>query len=144
MNLTPVFYTMKAYYIRVYCREYKTWDLGVDSLIFEQLCYTLMYIAYVLMKGFSLYELAIGQVVSILFLIGKQSITIAYGEGPGGPVNAILLTQSIYQVLLDYFVDHQEIGMYGLLGFLLALVGTLVIALGNMIVKKCIKREKYD
>ena len=38
----PAFFTIKAYSIRKY-PNYKAWDLGIDSLIFEYLCYCIMY-----------------------------------------------------------------------------------------------------
>jgi hypothetical protein len=90
----------------MYCADYKAWDLGIDGLIFESLCYTIMYLVYIYYEGFVLSEFVYGQIISILFFVGKQSLTIAYAEGPGGPVNTIVITQSLYQVILDYFVDH--------------------------------------
>ena len=45
--LTPLFFTFKAYIIRTSVSTYKSWDLGIDSLIFEQLAYCLMYGVYV-------------------------------------------------------------------------------------------------
>ena len=29
--ITPIFFTIKAYVIRVYCANYKPWDLGIDG-----------------------------------------------------------------------------------------------------------------
>lgn len=45
--------------------------------------------------------------------------------------------------MLDYFIDHQSIGTYGLVGFFMGIVGTIIIALGNMFIKKFIKKEDY-
>lgn len=95
------------------------------------------------MHGFSSEDLGWGCVVSILFLVGKQTLTMAYAEGPGGPVNTIAVTQSLYQVLLDVFVDGQIVGAYGWSGFGVGILGTIVIALGNMIVKKAMGKS-YD
>ena len=93
---TPVFYTAKAWIIRKYCKDYKSWDLGVDALIFEYTCYTIMYGFYLSYTPFSEVEWWYGCLISILFLIGKQTLCIAYAEGPGGPVNTIVITQSFY------------------------------------------------
>lgn len=68
---------------------------------------------------------------------------MAYAEGPGGPVNTMTVTQSLYQVLLDVFIDGQVVGMYGWIGFAVGIFGTIVIALGNMIVKKAMG-ENYE
>ena len=68
-------------------------------------------------------------------------MTIAYAEGPGGPVNTIVITQSFYQVILDVFVAKQPLGLFGLIGFFVGIFGTISIALGNMIIKKVITKE---
>ena len=41
--MAPAFFTVKAYSIRKY-PDYKAWDLGIDALIFEYLCYCMMYL----------------------------------------------------------------------------------------------------
>ena len=66
-------YTVKAYAIRMFAMDYAAWDLGLDSLILEQLCYVFMYLYYIfgVPTPFSLDEFLWGCVVSILFLIGK-------------------------------------------------------------------------
>ena len=47
-GLIPAFcFTIKAYAIRVFANDYKPWDLGIDSLILEQLGYVFMYIYYI-------------------------------------------------------------------------------------------------
>jgi hypothetical protein len=38
-------------------------------------------------------------------MFGKQLGCMAYGEGPGGPINTILMTQALYQVILDILID---------------------------------------
>jgi len=85
-----------------------------------------------------------GCLVSLLFLVGKQSLCVAFAEGPGGPVNAIVITQSLYQVILDIAIEHQVLGKWGIMGFCLGIVGTLIIAVGNMVIRKCIKKETYE
>ena len=82
--------------------------------------------------------------VGFLMLIGKQSICIAYDEGPGGPVNTMLSTQSIYQVLLCLFIDGQLLGTYGISGVVVGIVGTFVTAVGTRIMKKLMTKENYD
>lgn len=54
--ISPTFYTLKAYIIRKYCDGYKPWDLGIDAIYLE---------------GFNFEEFLYGQIVSILYLIGK-------------------------------------------------------------------------
>ena len=75
--------------------------------------------------------------------MGKQTLTVAYATGPGGPVNSLVITNSLYQMLLDVFVDDQIVGKYGIIGFVIGILGTIIISLGNMVLKKFIKKEVY-
>ena len=58
--ICPIFYTIKAYAIRVYCDNYEAWDLGIDGQIFENLCYCLMYLVYIYYEGFVFSEFIYG------------------------------------------------------------------------------------
>lgn len=75
--------------------------------------------------------------------MGKQTLTVAYATGPGGPVNSLVITNSLYQMLLDVFVDDQIVGKYGIIGFVIGILGTIIISIGNMVLKKFIKKEEY-
>jgi len=87
-----VFITLKSYTIRVYASDYKSFDMGVDGLILEYLCYSLIYGAYLQLNGFNFDQLLYGTIVGVLNMFGKQMTCIAYSEGPGGPINTILMT----------------------------------------------------
>lgn len=138
-------YTIKAFMIRVYANDYRPYDLGIDGLILEQVCYVIMYFYYIfgMQNPFDASDFLWGCLLSLMLLVAKQTLCIAYAIGPGGPVNAISTTQSLVQVILDVFVEHQNIGPWGLSGFAIGIIATLVIALGNMCVKKFIKKEHY-
>ena len=45
-------YTGKALVVRKFASTYKSWDLGIDALILEKLCYTVMYSVEINRKGF--------------------------------------------------------------------------------------------
>ena len=94
--LTPFCYTFKAFAIRKFCANYKAWDVGIDALIFEHLAYCIMYIGYLTYAPWRWEEFIYGQIVGLFYLVGKQTPTMAYSEGPGGPVNTIVITQSFY------------------------------------------------
>jgi hypothetical protein len=142
--LVPVFITIKCYFIRKYAEGYKSVDMGIDALIFEKLCYCLLYVGYVRDHGFDVKQFVYGTIVGVLYLLGKLFACIAYDEGPGGPVNTIMMTQSLYQFVLTLTIDHQTVGRNGVIGFVLGLVATVIVSLGNMFIKKCIKKERYD
>ena len=52
-----------------------------------------MYIYYIfgMHNPFNTMDFVWGCVLSFLYLIAKQSLCIAYAEGPGGPVNALVI-----------------------------------------------------
>lgn len=142
--VSPLFYTFKSYVIRAYCEQYVPWDLGIDALVCEHGCYCIMYGFYLSYTPFLWREWWYGCLISILFLVGKQALTLAYAEGPGGPVNTITITQSFYQTILDVYVAHQPLGPWGIAGFMVGILGTIAIALGNAMVRKCMKQDQID
>ena len=103
-----------------------------------------MYVAAVINYGFSSADLLWGSVVGVLLMTGKQSITLAYDEGPGGVVNTMLCTMSIYQILLAYFIDHQSIYWYGLWGVIVGILGTILIAVGNVLLRAAMGQDRID
>ena len=137
-------FTTKAYFIRVYASEYRPFDLGVDALILEKLCYVIMYLVYIYGLGnqFVLSEFLWGCFISIMYMITKQNQVIAYSEGPGGPVNAMIVTQSLYQLILDVTIEHQSIGPWGLSGVIVGFLAALIIAVGNFVINKCSERTR--
>lgn len=90
--ICPIGYTFSAFSIRKFCKNYTTWDLGIDALICEHSCYCCMYVAYLTYSPWRWEEFIYGQLVGILFLVGKQTLIMAYAEGPGGPVNTIIIS----------------------------------------------------
>ena len=63
-----------------------------------------MYIVWLQIDGFNLQDLIYGQIVGILFLLGKLWITISYSDGLAGPVNTLMSCQSPVAVVLDRLV----------------------------------------
>ena len=57
--IAPGFFTVKAYSIRKY-PDYKAWDLGIDSILFEYTCYLGMYLAYLAKAEFVLMDFVYG------------------------------------------------------------------------------------
>jgi drug/metabolite transporter (DMT)-like permease len=74
-----------------------------------------------------------GQLIGVLYLIGKLTLTLAYAFGPGGPVNTLSTSQSIVQTLMDSLIMGQSLGAWGISGLCLGVFGTFVISMGNSI-----------
>ena len=47
-----------------------------------------------------------GSLVGLIQILAQLSLTLAYAHGPGGPVNALASTQSLFQLALDIMVNH--------------------------------------
>lgn len=90
--LCPLLYTFKAFAIRKWCNNYKAWDVGVDALICQHVVFCFMFIAYLTYTPWRWEEFIYGQIVGVMYLIGMQSLTLAYAEGPGGPVSTIIVS----------------------------------------------------
>lgn len=70
-----------------------------------------------------------------------MTMTLAFATGPGGPIQTIITTQSLYQVILDVFIAKQPIGTFGIVAIAVGLVGTVCLSVGNRIVRKVMTEE---
>ena len=96
--VSPFFWTTKAYFLRLTIRQrwFAPWDIGIDHLIFQALMQTLIYVAYLSSHEFLWNEFLEGQIVGVCFMLGAFFTAMAYRSGPGGPITALIMTQSIY------------------------------------------------
>ena len=108
----------------------------MDASIIENVCYVAMYLSFISKKGFVMEDFLYGQVVGIMYVIGKLSLTLAYAHGPGGPVNTLSTVQSIVQTVMDSLIVGQSLGPWGVSGLVLGVFGTFVISMGNSIWRK--------
>ena len=69
-------------------------------------------------------------------------MTLAFATGPGGPIQAILSTQSIYQVIMDVFIAKQPIGVFGIIAVVIGLIGTISLSVGNKLVRKVMTEDQ--
>ena len=60
---------------------------------------------------------------------------MAFTFGPGGPVNAILATQSIYQILINALIFEKRLSPAQSVGVGIGLLATLAITLGDTILQ---------
>jgi len=107
----PLFFTLKAYFLRISEQRYrfKVWDLAIDGQLVSHLLLTITFVVYTAVTGFEKTEFWEGQVASVFYLIGNHLCSLAFASGPGGPVNAILATQAIYQILINAYAFGQGI-----------------------------------
>lgn len=60
-----------------------------------------MYGVYLCSHDFILNEFIEGQIVGVFFLAGSVFSTVAFNTGPGGPINALIMTQILYQTTIN-------------------------------------------
>ena len=58
-------------------------------------------------------------------------------------MNALTITGSLYQVILNFFIDKKALHLWGILGFVVGIIGTILMAIGNQVVRKVIGEEAY-
>mmetsp|Transcript_22104 Transcript_22104/g.27190 ORF Transcript_22104/g.27190 Transcript_22104/m.27190 type:complete len:98 (+) Transcript_22104:534-827(+) len=56
--LAPLFWTTKAYFLRltIWNNWFRTWDMGIDHMIFQALMQTVIYVAYLCSHDFIMNE----------------------------------------------------------------------------------------
>ena len=83
-----------------------------------------------------------GQLVGVFFLLGGVFATMSYETGPGGPINAIITTQIIYQTVINAMFFGQDVSSFEFGGIALGITSTLLICLWDDLTKNCCKGKK--
>ena len=106
---SPLALSIKHIFIRFYKKQYNTWDMAIDGLIFEYLIYGILGVYTFLLSDseieFSYRNLMIGTFASVFIIIGKISIALAVANGIASVAASLANTQTIYATLLSTFVS---------------------------------------
>ena len=89
---SPLFMTIKHYFIRTYKKAYNTWDLAIDGLILEYFIYMVMAVYLMMTDGLDVDTFAVGTLASIFLMIAKICIALAVANGLAGPSASLLNT----------------------------------------------------
>lgn len=104
MGLTaPFIWTFKAYYIRCTLekKEFPILDLSLDQNFFYGILSSSVFLIYLSQYDFEMNVFIEGQITGVFFGLGTVCTMCAYDYGPGGPVNALICTQIIYQTAIN-------------------------------------------
>ena len=104
MGLTaPFIWTFKAYYIRrnLQRKDFPILDLSLDQNFFYGLFSSLVFFIYLSQHDFEMNVFIEGQITGVFFGLGTVFTMGAYDSGPGGPINALICTQIIYQTTIN-------------------------------------------
>jgi len=142
--LGPIFWTFKAFFLRsaIERKTFKTWDIGVDHTLYQAAFQTLIFVAYVCTNELSMDEFWQGQLVGVFFLMGGVFATMAYESGPGGPINAIITTQIIYQTAINAMFFGQDVSTFEFAGIACGIASTVLICLWDDVATRCCKSNK--
>ena len=108
----PCFWTVKAYYIRLAEARYNfnvtqvTIDAGFLNALIQLTCLFIVLSTYVEFDRATLIQ---GSITAVLFQISSFCLAFAFQTGPGGPVNSLICTQTIYQTYFNYMFFGQSI-----------------------------------
>ena len=102
---------------------------------------TTLYLVYIAQNEFKLNELLEGSVTAVFFILGDVFRSMAFRYGPGGPINALVGTQVIYQTLLNALFFSQALTAFQYYGITAGVLATVVISTGDEILD-CLKCHK--
>ena len=89
-------------------------------------------------------ELIEGAITGLFFLLGTIFSNVAYETGPGGPINALICTQIIYQTSINAIFFDQGISSYELVGTFFGILATIIICLWDDMKALCSSTDKKD
>ena len=113
---------------------FNLFDLAIDAQIYMNIVATGLYIAYVSQFGFRLNEFLEGSLTAVFFILGDVFRSLAFRYGPGGPINALVGTQVVYQTLLNALLFDQSLGAFQWYGITAGIIATIIISAGDEIV----------
>lgn len=116
--------------------------IGVNLLIL------IFAIPYWVQHGFVQKFFWLGFVGNFVDSVGLVAVTEAFACGPAGPVAAICSTTNLLMVLIEAIKHHRMLTKFELIGFILAVIGNIVIILPDYCEKYCfclcIKKKKNN
>ena len=85
--MVPINFSFKHFLIRKFKGTYKSFDLSLDSNIFENLSFTVMTFIFLdRMEGENeLQNWIVGSIAGFAYSLGRIAIAMAVSEGYGGP-----------------------------------------------------------
>ena len=101
-----------------------------------------MLIPHYLKHSYEGSSLLAGAITGVFFLTGGVMLMTAFSMGPGGPVNALVCTQIIYQTIINALFFGQGISVNELGGICFGIAATLLITLGEDCYNKCFGAKK--
>lgn len=82
-----------------------------------------------------------GQFVGVFFFIGGVTSPICYETGPGGPINALVNTQIIFQTVLSALLFNQTLSPFQILGIAFGIASSIITTSFDDILEKCRKKQ---
>ena len=138
--LAPLFWTFKTYWGRksIINKSFITRDLAIDQQLIQTSVLSLAYLVCLTQHEFTWKEFWIGQIVGLCIISGSVSGLVALKTGPGGPINALICSQIVYQTILNSVFFGQTVSIYEIGGIAFGITATLMITLGDsMLAKIC-------
>lgn len=96
-----------------------------------------LYVAYIMQNEFRVNEFVEGSIVAIFFILGDVFRSLAFRYGPGGPINALVGTQVIYQTVANALFFNQPLGAFQYYGLTAGVISTIIISAGDEILDLC-------
>ena len=138
--LAPFFWTFKAFITRkvIEDKSFPTWDLAIDQQFFAALISLIFFVIYLMSaeNPLTMKEFLGGQITGVFFTLGTVTTMNAFLTGPGGPINALICTQIVYQTVILAVFFGQEVSVYELIGVAFGISASIMITLCDKLCSK--------
>ena len=96
-------WTIQAYYYKklITSQRFSSTDLAFDGLSISYTIGLIILVSYLIGHDFNLKLLLYGSSAGFLIVTGNIFMLVSYETGPGGPVQAMVILQSLWQILFD-------------------------------------------
>lgn len=131
--MAPVMWTLRTYFTRrmIEDKSYVINDLAVDAVLLQAAIQSCMFVVFVMQNEFILSDLIYGSITGLLFITGSICQTVSLKTGPGGPINALITTQIVYQTSLNALFFGQGISNFEYGGISFGILAAIIITLGD-------------
>ena len=75
--------------------------------------------------------------MAVFFILGDVFRSMAFRDGPGGPINALVGTQVIYQTVVNALFFNQPLGANQYYGITAGVLATVIISTGDELLDMC-------
>ena len=103
----------------------------IDGQIYQSIIGLCLFLAYISLHDLDYLLLLQGSIATLCYLVGEITLGRAMKYGPGGPVQALILTEIIYLTFFNSMYLDQTVTTFQYLGIVIGIHAALIISCGD-------------